>query len=80
MSDDHDDLDIAEELLCGGGDPTLHDFAGMMAAELAESTGYRVTVLPLPSSQTTLPQIPGSRAADDFAMIRARMKELRRGE
>jgi ankyrin repeat protein len=80
MSDDHDDLDIAEELLCGGADPTLRDFAGMTAAELAESTGYSVPVLPLSSFQTMLPQSPGSRAADDFAMIRARMKELRRDE
>jgi ankyrin repeat protein len=63
---------MLEALLAAGADPSRQEKNGQTPSELAESMGYA-----MPSLQTTLPQ---SRAADDFAMIRARIRELRRDE
>src|SRR3954447_16337250 len=61
---------MLQALLAAGADPSRQEKNGRTPSELAESTGHA-----LPSFQTTLPQ---SRAADDFAIIRTRMTELRR--
>jgi uncharacterized protein len=67
---------MREALLAAGADPSRQEKNGRMPSELAGSTGYAI-----PSFQTTLLQSPsGSRAADDFATIRARMGALRRDE
>jgi ankyrin repeat protein len=67
---------MREALLAAGADPSRQEKNGRMPSELAGSTGYVI-----PSFQTTLLQSPSSsRAADDFATIRARMGALRRGE
>src|SRR4051794_2963203 len=65
---------MLKALLAAGAGTNLREKNGRTPSELAESMGYTV-----PSFPTTLPQSPSSsRAADDFAMIRARMRELRR--
>src|SRR3954447_3713288 len=65
---------MLEALLAAGADPSRQEKNGRMPSELAESMGYA-----MPSFQTILPpSTSSSRAADDFAMIRARIKELRR--
>jgi ankyrin repeat protein len=67
---------MLEALLAAGADPSRQEKNGRTPSELVESRGYT-----MPSFQTTLPQSPSSsRAADDFAMIRARVRELRRDE
>jgi ankyrin repeat protein len=67
---------MLEALLAVGADPSRQEKNGRTPSELVESRGYT-----MPSFQTTLPQSPSSsRAADDFAMIRARVRELRRDE
>ena len=67
---------MREVLLAAGADPTRREKNGRTPSDLAESTGYAAQ-----SFKTTLPQSPSSsRAADDFAMIRARMRGLRRDE
>ena len=67
---------MLEALLAAGADPNRQEKNGRTPSDLAESMGYA-----MPSFQTTLPQSPSSsRAADDFAMIRARIRELRRDE
>ncbi len=64
---------MLEALLAAGADPSRQEKNGRTPSELAESMGYAI-----PSFQTTLPQSPSSsRAADDFAMIRACIRELR---
>jgi hypothetical protein len=67
---------MLDALLAAGADPSRREKNGRTPSDLAESMGYV-----MPSFQTTLPQPSGSsRAADDFAMIRARMRDLRRDE
>src|SRR3954452_11899837 len=67
---------MLEALLAAGANTNLREKNGRTPSELAESMGYA-----MPSFQTTLPQSPSSsRAADNFAMIRARIRELRRDE
>ena len=67
---------MREALLAAGADPSRQEKNGRMPSELAESMGYAI-----PSFQTTLAQSPNSsRAADDFAAIRARMGALRLDE
>jgi hypothetical protein len=67
---------MREALLAASADPSRREKNGRTPLELAESMGYAV-----PSFQTTLPQFPSSsRAADDFALIRARVRALRRDE
>ncbi len=67
---------MLEALLAAGADPSRREKNGRTPSDLAESMGYV-----MPSFQTTLPQPSGSsRAAYDFAMIRARMRDLRRDE
>jgi len=67
---------MREALLAAGADPSRREKNGRTPSDLAESMGYIV-----PSFQTTLLQPSGSsRAADDFAMIRARIRALRRDE
>ena len=67
---------MREALLAAGADPSRQEKNGRTPSELAESMGYAMQ-----SFQKTLPQSPSSsRAADDFAMIRARIRELHRDE
>jgi ankyrin repeat protein len=66
---------MAAALLAAGADPSRPEKSGRTPSDLAESKGYAV-----PSFQTTPPQSPQNRAADDFAMIRTRMRELRRSK
>jgi len=67
---------MLEALLAAGADPDRKEKNGRTPSELAESMGHAI-----PSFQTTLSQSPcSSRAADDFATIRARMGLLRRDE
>jgi hypothetical protein len=67
---------MREALLAAGADPGRREKNGRTPSDLAESMGHA-----MPSFQTTFSQPPGSsRAADDFAMIRARMRDLRRDE
>ena len=62
---------MLEALLAAGADPSRQEKNGRTPSELAESMGHA-----MPSFQTTLPQPPSSsRAADDFAMIRARIRD-----
>jgi hypothetical protein len=64
---------MLKALLAAGADTNLREKNGRTPSELA---GYA-----MPSFQTTLSQSPSSsRAADDFAMIRTRVRELRRDE
>src|SRR3954470_14805922 len=59
-------------LLAAGADPSRQEKNGRTPSELAESMGCT-----MPSFQTTLPQSPSSsRAVDDFATIRARIRDL----
>jgi hypothetical protein len=65
---------MLEVLLAAGADPNRQEKNGRTPSDLAEGMGYA-----MPSFQTTLSQSPSSsRAADDFATIRARMGALRR--
>jgi ankyrin repeat protein len=67
---------MLEALLAAGADPSQQEKNGRTPLDLAESTGHA-----MPSFQTMLPQSPSSsRAADDFALIRARIRALRRDE
>ena len=67
---------MLEALLTAGADLNWREKNGRTPSDLAESMGHA-----MPSFQTTLPQPAGSsRAADDFAMIRARIRDLRRDE
>jgi hypothetical protein len=63
-------------LLAAGADPSRQEKNGRTPSELAESMGCA-----MPNFQTPPPQAPSSsRAADDFAMIRARIRDLHRDE
>jgi ankyrin repeat protein len=63
-------------LLAAGADPSRQEKNGRTPSELAESMGCA-----LPNFQTPPPQAPSSsRVADDFAMIRARIRDLHRDE
>lgn len=67
---------MLEALLTAGADLNRQEKNGRTPSDLAESMGHAV-----PRVQTTLPQSAGSsRAADDFAMIRARIRDLHRDE
>jgi ankyrin repeat protein len=67
---------MLEVLLAAGADPSRQEKNGRTPSDLAESMGHA-----MPSFQTTLPQSPSSsRTADDFALIRARIRALRRDE
>jgi ankyrin repeat protein len=67
---------MLQALLAAGADPSRQEKNGRTPSELAENRGYVV-----PSFLTTLPQSPSSsRAADDFAIIRARIRQLHRDE
>jgi ankyrin repeat protein len=67
---------MREALLAAGADSSRREKNGRTPSDLAESMGHA-----MPSFQTTLPQSPSSsRAADDFALIRARIRALRRDQ
>jgi ankyrin repeat protein len=67
---------MREALLAAGADSGRREKNGRTPSELAESMGHA-----MPSFQTTLPQFPSSsRAADDFTLIRARIRDLHRDE
>lgn len=67
---------MLEALLAAGADANQQEKNGRMPSELAEGVGHA-----MPRFQTMLPQPSGSsRAADDFAMIRARIRDLHRDE
>jgi ankyrin repeat protein len=67
---------MLEALLAAGADPSRQEKTGRTPSELAESMGCA-----MPNFQTPPPQAPSSsRAADDFAMIRAHIRDLHRDE
>jgi ankyrin repeat protein len=61
---------LLEELLAAGADPNLREKSGRTPSELGMGTSFQTTAIPQSPSRSC-------RAADDFAMIRARMEELK---